>query len=153
MGGPSFDEVAKKHMEEEVTRKAGVLKSAKLALVSLRQDGITKVIVEYDGHNDDGFLTTAVMIAADGKRTELRGNELSDQMYQPTASGRTKLDTNPSSPLGAMADFVLHLLEDEHGGWETNEGAFGTCEIDVETGEYSLNHVHGYGKPYELRGT
>lgn len=151
MRDPPFDDVARRYKEEEAARKAHLNDSMKTALASLRNDAVRKVIVEYDGHDDDGFVKRATLITTDGKRSEVGERELSHAMFQPKEPGSSTLVNPPTSPLGVIADFVMQVLESEAAGWENNEGGFGTCVVDVETGEYDLNHVWGYGKPYEPR--
>jgi hypothetical protein len=114
-------------------------------LDNFRRDSIRRVIIEYDGHEDEGFVQKVVTIAKDGTKRETAGMDLFHQSHQETAPGSHAYRRSTSTSLGSVVDFVMKLLEENAAGWETGEGGFGTCIIDVDTGEYDLNHVWGYG--------
>jgi len=101
-------------------------------LPALRQDSVVKIIVDWDGHNDEGAIEGITFVKADGTRVE------QDLGW----SSEKKAFKSPA--VGTIEDFVFAMVP---GGWETNEGGFGTCVVDVQTGEYDFRHVEGKGKP------
>lgn len=132
--GESFDEVAKRYNEERKTSMQKARLEVKRALENLRADGIEKVILDYDGHNDEGFIKKATFVTTDGKATEKNQMEIGEVV--------------PHSPLGVIIDYMFRVFEGE-GAYEHNEGSFGTCSINTETGKYGMKVITGYGKPYD----
>jgi len=145
IGNLSFDEVARNFNEEATASKARTTEKLKEALARLSKDSVRKVMVEYDGHEDDGFVKKVTLVTTNGRQFEIGEKELVSEMYQQKAPESGPDAPAPPSSLGPIVDFVIALLEEKAGGWETSEGGFGTCVIDVETGEYDLNHIWGYG--------
>ena len=128
----SYDEIRRKYEHEHEAAKARKTKSMQSRLERLKAESIHKITVEYDGHDDEGFVKRITFVTTDGKRVD---NDVN------------LVNRDPESTLSAIEEFVFALLP---GAWETNEGGFGTCVIDVATGDYDLKHIWGRGKPQDL---
>ena len=105
--------------------------------VTLRSDSVNKIIAEWDGHNDEGSIQSMMFVKSDGTQVE------------QDLGWSTEKNSLNSEAVGIIEDFVFTMVPP---GWETNEGGFGICIIDVRTGDYDFRHVFGKGKPYNLRG-
>jgi hypothetical protein len=128
----SFDDVSRRFREikeAERTRKEAEMKKL---FPALRQDSVVKIVVDWDGHADDGSIEGVTFVKADGTRVE-----------QDLGWSSEKKAKSPA--VDAIEDFVFAMVP---GGWETNEGGFGTCVVDVQTGEYDFRHVSGQGPPH-----
>jgi hypothetical protein len=129
----SFDEIRKKYDQEKDAEGARRAEEMKDALRDLRKNSVRKITVEYDGHNDEGFVNRIAFLTSGGKEVE---------------KGMSPVQMRADPSLFVIEEFVLSLLPE---AWETNEGGFGTCVIDAETGDYDLKHIWGPGKPQERR--
>ncbi len=127
---PSADDVIRKweevYKKEKAEDRARADRKMKIVLTEIKKDAVVKIMLEYDGHGDEGFITKITLVKSDGSRVEidLRSPE-GERLYDP------------------LNEFIFSLLP---GAWENGEGGFGTCVINVETGEYDLNHLWGSGK-------
>jgi len=136
LGDPSFDDVARNFREKEEAENARKKEALKKVLVALKADSVNKIIVEWDGHEDDGSIQRVTFVKPDGTQVDQDLN------------WSTEKNGFKSEAVGTIEDFVFTMVPP---GWETNEGGFGTCIIDVKTGDYDFRHIFGRGKPYELR--
>lgn len=89
--------------------------------------GIISVTAEFDGEGDSGQIESVVACTGDAHvplpATQVRLQHSSRQ-YDRVAT--------TTSPLPeAIETLCYSYLEQEHGGWENNDGAFGTFEFDV----------------------
>ncbi len=112
--------------------------------------GITSVLVTFDGVGDSGQIE-GIDAAIDGAPAELPVVEI--EIATPAWDG-SGLDRRTCTLPEAIETLAYHLLEESHGGWENNEGAFGeftftvaerTIALDynerIETSEY---HGHAW---------
>lgn len=78
----------------------------------LRAAGVTEADAEFSGSGDSGQFDVVAAYGGyqDGQRVELKDDVL----------------------LTAIEEFCSDILWAEYGGWENNDGASGTFEIDVE---------------------
>lgn len=117
---------------------------------ALRDAGITTVVVTFDGYGDSGQIESI----------KARNGDHPAEV-PPTPVEIARLDfhaTEPerlTEPLGeAIETLAYAFLEQTHGGWENNEGAFGEFVFDVagetitldynERMETSENYTHEY---------
>ena len=119
-------------------------------LAALRDAGITTVVVTFDGYGDSGQI----------ENIEARnGDDPAEIPATPVEIARLDFHaTEPerlTEPLGeAIETLAYAFLEQTHGGWENNEGAFGEFVFDVagetitldynERIETSENYTHEY---------
>ena len=114
-----------------------VLPANKAALFDvLAAAGISVVTVRFDGYGDSGQSgdieahadDTAIALPPD--RIEIAG-----PLYDGSGLGRSTLSVRDSIEKLAYA-----FLEETHGGWENNEGAYGDFTFDVESRTITLEY-------------
>lgn len=91
----------------------------------LDQVGVTSVVVTFDGYGDSGQIED---IAVDGEHAELPEVAVPFTAIDYAAS-EPKHKTIPLRE--AVEDMVYQLLQQEHAGWENNDGAYGEVTFDV----------------------
>ncbi len=65
-----------------------------------------------------------------------------DADFRKEPVSQTRLTSLPTPK--ALEEFVYDWLEMEHPGWENNDGADGTCSIDLSQGSFTLEHTDYY---------
>jgi len=88
---------------------------------------ITQVLVQFDGEGDSGQISSV---------TALRGDERADfpaatVAIQQVAWGDTNVVTTQPTLEDAIETLCYDYLEETHGGWENDGGAYGEFCIDV----------------------
>jgi hypothetical protein len=110
--------------------------------------GITSVTVEFDGEGDSGQIESVIACAGEA-RVELPKTPITFQ----DVSWNSDTVTDRTEPLPeAIETLCYDYLEQEHGGWENNDGAFGTFTFDVAArtielefnGRYTDISTHSY---------
>jgi len=117
-------------------------------LAVLRDAGISKVTVAFNGYGDSGQIED-IHVEAGGNKVELPDSavEIARASWESDAPERL------SKPLAdAIESLCYALLEEKHDGWENNEGAYGEFVFDVAADrivldfnyriETSENHTH-----------
>jgi len=113
---------------------------------NLARHGITRVVIEYDGSSDSGCIGDITLFGIDDKimpmpeaqvefTVETRTYNQTTSRFNPTRQLRT-------GPLReAIESWCYDLLELHFPGWEINDGADGTIELDVamKTGGWEHN--------------
>jgi hypothetical protein len=93
----------------------------------LAEAGITSVTVEFDGESDSGQIESVIACAGE-LRVELPRTPVTLQK----ASWHSETLTATTEPLSeAIETLCYDCLQQKHGGWEINDGAFGTFAFDV----------------------
>lgn len=139
------------HWKEYEVRAAELHSYNKASLfAALRQAGITTVVVAFDSAGDSGQIEDIQAHT---------GDEPANIPSTPVEIARLDFHaTEPerlTEPLGeAIETLAYAFLEQTHGGWENNEGAFGEFVFDVtgetirldynERIETSENHMHEF---------
>ena len=106
-----------------------------LIFAALAEAGIHRVTVEYDGSDDSGQIES---IEA--------WNAANEKIPLPSLRKVQLASENTDSPVdeigleAAVEQFVWDYLYDNHGGWENNDGAFGTFEFSVPDCTIALQH-------------
>lgn len=103
-------------MERERKGRSDKLKQEVLQRLK-KMKNIAVVTVKYDGYNDDGSIESIYAVDSASSPVDL-DKELEDK----------------------IEELCYALLDVSRGGWEINEGSFGTFEIHVESGEIALTH-------------
>ena len=103
---------------------------------ALRDAGITTVIVTFDGYDDSGQIENIEARGSDGP---------ADIPATPVEIARLDFPaTEPerlTEPLGeAIETLAYAFLEQTHGGWENNGGAFGDFVFDVAEETITLDY-------------
>ena len=107
------DDVLARWDQEEQVRKAQA-KQNLFELLRGRED-LAAVDVEYDGCGDSGQIECITFLDATGQAVEVEDTALTN----------------------AVEEYVYSLLP---GGWENNEGAFGTVHVDVAAQKAHVEH-------------
>lgn len=101
----------------------------------LREHGITRVEIGYDGSGDEGFV---------GDVLAYSGNELADipaiQCDHYSLDFKGEVHTRTMQLEDALSAFGENAVCDHHCGWENGEGAHGTIAIDVASATITLTH-------------
>jgi hypothetical protein len=94
---------------------------------ALSAAAITEVLVEFDGEGDSGQIEMVTVVRnqepvemPEGAVTLLQASFGSPEPVLSECSIREGIET-----------LCYDFLEDEHGGWENNDGAFGEFRLDV----------------------
>lgn len=135
---PSFDFTAwEAERRAQEAAQAAIRPVNKAALFSvLSAAGITSIDVSFDGYGDSGQIES-IDAKADAADAPL-----------PEATVTLRIigwrDTDPTErtlPIReAIEHFVYDCLGQTHGGWENNEGAFGTFVFDVADQSITLDY-------------
>jgi hypothetical protein len=97
-----------------------------LIFAALAKAGINRVTIDYDGSGDSGQIES---IEA--------WNAANEKIPLPTIRTVQLASANPGRPVdeigleAAVEELAWDYLYDNHGGWENNDGAFGTFEFSV----------------------
>ncbi len=95
----------------------------------LANANITLVSVEFDGEGDSGQITGLLAFRND-ERVELPATTVN---IQQVSYGNTEPVTAESPLHEAIETLCYDLLEESHGGWENNDGAYGEFQLNVAT--------------------
>ena len=113
---------ARNHLAEDA------LPANKAALFdALAATGITSVLVTFDGSGDSGQIE-GINATADGEPAALPTVDVAIATPAWDGSG---LDHRTLPIADAIERLAYDFLEEAHGGWENNEGAFGEFTFDV----------------------
>ncbi|WP_339758604.1 DUF6878 family protein [uncultured Sulfitobacter sp.] len=135
---PPFDfaawEVERRAHEAAQTATRPANKSALFSVLSAA--GIASVDVTFDGYGDSGQIES---IDAKADETDV---PLPEATVSLSIIGWR--DTDPTertmSIRDAIEQFAYDCLAQTHGGWENNEGAFGTFAFDVTDQSITLDY-------------
>ena len=105
----------------------------------LAAHGITTLTIGYDGGGDEGQVEHVEAFGPAGA-TDLPDVEC--RRHGMEFNGTT--DEQPDRLTSAIESFGYEVLEGVHGGWEINDGAFGSLTIDVASRSASLEHNSRY---------
>ena len=126
-------------------------------LQALRELGVSTVVIRYTGSGDSGCIDDVdVFGPADATAGEsgqsmhnlaesvAQKTILAERHYSTfdheTGQWKDEVKLSECSLKSALEDLCYHLLGEHFPGWELNEGSDGTLELDVSTGEISLEH-------------
>lgn len=127
----------KKLIDDYDQHRATVAKTNKLnktaVFKALTAAGITSVTVEFDGEGDSGQIED---LTASAGGTPIPFPQTTVTIRQ---SGYGQKPSTRDTPLkDAIETLCYDYLEQQHGGWENNDGAFGSFEFDVGKGTIQL---------------
>jgi hypothetical protein len=94
---------------------------------ALAAAGITSILVHFDGSGDSGQIEGIDATAGDQPAEIPNGNiEIAQVRWGSPDIERTTLSVRD-----AIENLTYDFLEQTHGGWENNEGAYGEFTFDV----------------------
>jgi hypothetical protein len=110
----------------EARAKLGKVNKASI-LDALATANITKVLVEFDGEGDSGQIEM-IAVVSDGEPAAMPETTVT---LQQASWGSDEPAITVIALRNAIETLCYDFLEDEHGGWENNDGAFGEFHLDV----------------------
>jgi hypothetical protein len=113
----------------------------KLSLfAALAAAGITCVIVTFDGYGDSGQMESFEAKAGEDE-VEIPGTvvDIARALY-----GSNQPERITQSLRDAIETLAYAYLEETHGGWENNDGAYGEFVFDVSSGTIQLDYNERY---------
>ena len=103
---------------------------------ALAAAGITSVLVHFDGSGDSGQIEDIDATAGERPAEIPNGNiEIAQVRWGDANVERTTLSVRD-----AIASLAYDFLEQTHGGWEDNEGAYGEFTFDVAQRTITLDY-------------
>jgi hypothetical protein len=118
----------------EAVAKANTLNKA-VVFDALAAAGITHVFVEFDGAGDSGQIE-GVSARADDKPIDLPTTTVN---LHHAPWNQPELSVEKTSLPEAVQDLCYGYLEQTHGGWENNDGAYGEFNLDVAERRITLD--------------
>jgi len=94
---------------------------------ALEAAGITSVLVTFDGSGDSGQIEEIGAVSGDQPRDFPAGAVVIGRAYW----GADEADRMECSVYQAVETLAYAFLEETHGGWENNEGAYGEFTFSV----------------------
>ncbi len=95
---------------------------------ALAAAGITEVLVEFDGEGDQGQIEMLTVI----RNGEPVAMPEATVTLRQASWGNSEPDVSECALREGIETLCYDFLEEEHGGWENNDGAFGEFHFDVE---------------------
>ena len=103
---------------------------------ALAQTAITVVSVEFDGEGDEGQIGEMTAHAGDGA---VPLPELPVTLHHANNS-TVRLDSRQTTLREAIETLCYGYLEQQHSGWENNDGAYGEYTFDVAERTITLDY-------------
>lgn len=103
----------------------------------LGQTGIATVLVQFDGYGDSGQIEDISAHANPDTAVNLPEGNIEIARIQ---WGDRDIRRQTLSVRDAIEQLAYDLLEETHGGWENNEGAYGDFLFDVPSRTITLNY-------------
>ncbi len=125
-------------IETEKSRRAALRPANKSAVfAALAGAGVATVNVSFDGYGDSGQIES--IEARDATNMSV---PLPDQTISIVAIvwGQSAPESRPMTLTEAIEHLVYDALSETHGGWELNEGAYGSFVFDVPNQEIRLDY-------------
>jgi len=94
---------------------------------ALAASGFTRINLTFDGEGDSGQIDNMAAYAGDAL-TAIPEQKL---MLRQAGWSDDRITTSEFSLPAAIERLCYDYLEQEHGGWENNDGAFGEFTLDV----------------------
>jgi hypothetical protein len=123
----NFAECSKRyHDHNNALAEANVLNKA-VVFDALVTAGITRLTIEFDGEGDSGQLNG---VAAYMEETSVTLPLVPITLHRSQFNTNNLITCNETLK-NAVETLCYDYLEQKHGGWENNDGAYGTFEFDV----------------------
>lgn len=103
---------------------------------ALAAAGITSVLVRFDGCGDSGQIEEIDVVAGDKPGDFPSGTIAISRAYW----GATEAERVECNARDAVETLAYALLEETHGGWENNEGAYGEFTFNVAERTITLDY-------------
>lgn len=132
----TFDFAAWEAQERERARLAAEVRPGNKTAIfdALARANISIVTVGFDGCGDSGQIESIDAFAGDAP-AELPSDQI--ELAEP-ASEDSEIKQSPFTLRDAVEKLAYDFLEETHGGWENNEGAYGEFTFDVASRTITL---------------
>ena len=107
---------------------------------ALAPTGITTISVEFDGEGDSGQIN-GISARAGDQPAQLPVTRIA---LQQVSWGDTEATSSEFTLEAAVEALCYDYLEQEHGGWENNDGAYGEFHIDITERTIDLEFYSRY---------
>ncbi|WEX12374.1 DUF6878 family protein [Chelativorans sp. AA-79] len=138
------DDFVARYLREEAEYRelAARLDPANKAVLfdALSTNGVSQVVVTFDGYGDSGQIEEIEARAGDDK-VDLPDLSVTLTLAQ---SGSTKPVSKAMSLAEAIESMAYDFLERTHAGWEINDGADGEFVFDVASRTVTLDYNERY---------
>lgn len=104
---------------------------------ALAQAGIATILVEFDGYGDSGQIED---ISAHSAPEVVAGLPEGNLEIARLETGSHEIYRQTLSVKDAIEQLAYDFVEETHGGWENNAGAFGDFIFDVSERTITLNY-------------
>lgn len=101
----------------------------------MREHGIVKIEVSYEGYGDSGDIENIDFYDASGKA-------LDDFTVPNPYFGRDELENEQVDFTELLQELVWTWLEHAHGGWEINEGSTGHYTLTLDENVLTVANTH-----------
>ena len=135
---PAFDASGFIERDRAFTALSDSIRPANKAALfdALAAAGITSVLVHFDGSGDSGQIEDIDATAGDQPAEIPSGSiEIAQVRWGDPNIERTTLSVRD-----AIESLAYDFLEQTHGGWENNEGAYGEFTFDVAERTITLDY-------------
>lgn len=102
--------------------------------------GITSILVRFDGSGDSGQIEEIDVVSGD-KPVSLPTSNVTIQRAEWGVSEAEPIECSIND---AVETLVYAFLEETHGGWENNEGAYGEFTFNVAARTITLDYNERY---------
>jgi hypothetical protein len=115
---------------------------------AMRKAGVARAVAEFDGSGDSGDVVGVECFDSNDNSVDVT-KTLVDRaklaMYSGWDGSEYVEFSDETPTLEKVIDhYCYRILEGSHGGWEINEGAYGSLEIDAEAQTSSLEFNQRY---------
>ena len=128
------DTITRHRKAQEREAKCADINKATI-FAALKEAGITRMTAEFDGEGDSGQLEEFVFEGPNYKQKALSAGTVPYQHYDRYKEQEVTL---PLDFHESAERLCYELLSLKYGGWENNDGAFGTFTFDVTTEKVDL---------------
>jgi hypothetical protein len=106
-------------------------------LDALGRAGITSVVVNFDGSGDSGQMERIDVHAGEAE-AQLPEGQI--EFVEPVLGYPDRSERSTHTVSDAIETLVYALLEETHGGWENDDGAYGEVTFDVAKRTITLDY-------------
>src|SRR5574337_1192536 len=130
-----INEILARAAKERDEREARLLRNKQALFAVLDAAGVTHVTLDFDGYGDSGQIEDIAFKSGEETLAAPAGEVVLEIASYGEAPGPKAFDVRSAIEL-----LVREFLEDDHGGWELNEGSFGTFTFDVAEAAITLDY-------------
>lgn len=113
---------------------------------AIKRLGIEKIEVTFDGCGDSGQIEDVTCITKNGGDADLKTVKVGKvefirgYRYNVDGTMTPVTEIRESNFEEVIEEICYNMLEKSHGGWEINEGSYGTFTFDFTTGKVHLEY-------------